>query len=637
MSRETERFWRGQAGDIYLGEKEGGGSLFIKRSDLDAHAHFLGPTRTGKTRALQLLAEQLIEANDCSVVILDPHDGPPPYGGLFHALKSYCYDRDHAQRLITIDPSSYHDHHMVTGFNPLARGRSPIVRAGLGVEHLRAVVGHGDQSFATQPMLARWGFNTFLGLIACGLAMADAWHVLNLSDPTFRRGFAEILASEFPDVASDWRWLVEQEGRGRGRDIIDDKLGSTTSRLRFYTTTEVLRAMLSTRSHVLDAQEVLREKKIVLANLNPQGLMLREDQRMLGIQLLHTLCRAAMERTDDAKAPCYLIVDEFSEFVTPEVLEILDGRSKFGLHLILAHQHLSQLQNLAAQDWRYYHAVLTNARLRVVFGGLASTDAATITEHLYGPHLDPQRVKQEIYRTIQTSHLEWMAIRSHTTMSASSTGRSDASSHGSTNNQSEGIAGPPGLFGGMGATPSSFSQGYGSALSHASMSGQSQSDSEGAGDTESLVPVIRPSDPMQELSSREFMKLEEQLFEHAAKLRLQPNQHAILQVRGDYPIPFRVGDVPDPSATQDDVKGPDSEILRGAPWAVDLDTVAEEAHERQQAFRQLVGEREDAALPSDRFSAEEYARIPAAASAAPRAKKAVPAKQRPARKRTTGH
>lgn len=610
MKDLLDHYLRSTGGDLYLGEKEGGGALYIKRKDLETHAHFLGPTGTGKTRALQLLAQQLIDAEDCSVVVLDPHDGPPPFGGLFHALKSYCYEKGHDRRLITVDPGTYFDHGLVTGFNPLHRGRSPIVRAGLAVEHLRAVVGHGDQGFASQPMLARWGFNTFLGLIACELAMVDARSVLNLEDATYRHGFAELLAQEFPDVASDWRWLIEREKRGYGRDIVDDKLGSTTSRLRFYTNTEALSAMLSTRARALDAGAAIRNRQIVLANLSPRGFILREDQRMLGIQLLHTFLRAAMDRTDDERVPCYMIVDEFSEFVTPEVLEILDGGRKFGIHLVLAHQHLTQLQNLAAQDWRYYHSVLGNARLRVVFGGLTATDGATIAEHMYGAHLDPYKVKQEIYHTIQTSHLEWMKIRSYTTSSGGSSGQSRSSSSGTTDmrNEATSQAIPPGIFGGLNPTAQTFCQGYGSALSASTAQGDFDSQSWGESSSEATVPVSVPDEPRLELGSREFARLEEQLYEHAAKLRLQPNQHAIVQVGTDYPVAFRVGDVPTPSRSIVELRGPDGEVLRTALWAVDLATVHEEAHERDRAFRELVGERRHALPPADRVSPEDFGR-----------------------------
>ena len=582
-----ERFRHLRAGDVYLGEKDCGGECYIPRKSFETHAHLLGPTGTGKTRLLQLIAQQFIDAGDCAVVVIDPHDGKQPHGGLYHALKSHCLRHDHASRLITIDPEDCSTHQMVAGFNPLSRGRSPIVRAGLGVEHLRAVVGQGDQSFASAPMLARWCFNTFLGLIETDLAMVDASRVLNLDDATYREGFGELLREKYPDVASDWRWLVEQDNRGRARDLIDAKLGSTTNRIRGYTTNEVLRHMLGTRERVIDVNAVMRDRLVVLANLNPRGLLLREDQRMLGIQLMHSFCRAAMDRTDLDPPPCFLIVDEFSEFVTPEVLEILDGRRKFGLHLILAHQFMSQLQNVAAQDWRYYHSVLTNARLRIVFGGLGETDATTIAGHMYGAHLDPFKVKQEIYHTVQTSHQEWVTLISRVSSAGGGTAHSSSSSQGHQGSTSSirGETSTSDPFSGLATVARTFADGYGAALSAATSEGTSESANWSESTAVSRVPITVPDDPRQELGTREFMSLEEQLYSHASKMRLQPNQHAILQVQNDYPVAFRVADVPDPRYTMNEIIGPDSDRLRVAPWAIAVPAAIEEAAERDKAFR----------------------------------------------------
>ncbi len=592
MNRTQKRLLRTLGGEIYLGVKEGGGDHFIPRSALDTHAHFIGPTKSGKTRALQLVAQQLIDAGDCSVVVIDPHDGRAPTGGLYHALKSHCYRNDHADRLVTIDPLDYREHRFVAGFNPLARGADPSVQAGLGVELLRSVLSGGDpaQSFASAPMLSRWAFNTFLGLIENDLPMADVGHVLRLDDPSYRRGFAELLASDYPDVASDWRWLASFGDSDRARQVIDDKLGSTTNRLRAYTETRALRYMLSTRRRTVDLTSVMDRGQIVLANLNPRGLMLELDQRMLGTQLVHAVCRAAMDRNDPDGRPCYLVVDEFQKFLTPEVLEILDGTRKFGLHLILAHQYLAQLQNAAAQDWRYYHSVLTNARLRVVFGGAGVSDAEALASHMYGAHLDPMRVKQEIYRTVQLAHQEWVEILGETEASSRGRGRGRTSSEGRSDGTGRGLSRTErdDPFEGLPSVANTFSDAYLAVLARATSEGSFDSESEGRSRSRSVVPVTVPGDPFQELSSREFMGLEEQLYVHTARMRRLPAQEAVFQIHQDYPVRFRVADVPDPDYEMAEVVPLDRERLKSASWAVAVDDADEEARERDASFRRAL-------------------------------------------------
>src|SRR5262249_47572151 len=92
----------------------------------------------------------------------------------------------------------------------------------------------------------------------------------------------------------------------------------------------------------------------------------------------------------------YLFVDEFSNFVTKDMCEILDAGRKFGLHLILAHQHLHQLKQ---NDAEVYYSVMTNARTKAVFGGLSEEDLSILGPELFNREIDPNQIKDEIWQT----------------------------------------------------------------------------------------------------------------------------------------------------------------------------------------------------------------------------------------------
>ncbi len=616
-----------RCGEIHLGTKDGGGAYALDRSQLDTHAQVIGPTGGGKTRLLQAIAESLIEAEDSSVIVLDPHDGPRPHGGLYHAVKSYCYENGHEDRLVTIDPAHVFDFGRTAGFNPLLHGRSPRLQAGFAVEHLRAVIGDST-AFAAAPMLARWAFNVHLGLSTSGLAMADALAVLDLDDGLYRRIFGEILSEKYRDVASDWRWLAKHEDV---RTILDDKLGSTTNRLRGYVASDALRPMLSTRRHTLDIDAVIRNRMVMLVNLATRDVLDEVQQRMLGMQLVHAICQAAKNRKDADRTPCYLIVDEFSKFLSPIVLEILDGTRKFGLHLILAHQCMSQLQDAALQDWRYYHAVMTNARLKIVFGGLPETDADTFARHFWGPRLDPFRIKQELYRKVQYSYVKWIELLTKTQGFGVSNAVSDGEgaahleargwqrgkSHGegSAGATAQGFMNGDSIgynFDGLDDFAPTFSVGYSSALTGQSMAASSEIDIESfaesgttadvmstfrgrsralngtCGQSRARVPFVFPTPPEEELSSREFMALEEQLYQHAARLRLTPDRNVVIQPPNEDPVALRVRFVGDPEQTIDDVMVLDHELLAQASWAGEVSLIHEETRERDAAFRRLL-------------------------------------------------
>lgn len=582
MTRADEFYHRRKAGDIYLGEGEGAGA-YVKRRDLEHHAHLLAPTGYGKTRALQLIAQQLMDAGDCSVVVIDPHDGPPPLGGLYHALKCYAHDRGHADRLITLDPLDVHELHMVAGVNPTVRGIEPSVRAALMVDQLRAVIGENPE-FAAKPMMMEWGFNLNLGLTIGELAFADARHVLKKEDPAYRHAFGELLEAEYEDVAAEWRWLNSQRGAA-GQQLLDNSLGSVGRRVRAYIRNKALRYMLSTRHRTVDPQTVLREKKIVLANLNLRGLLEQQDQRMLGMQLIHGLCRAVIDRGEETTAPCFLIVDEFSEFLCPEMLQILNGGRKFGLHLILAHQFLSQLQQVLLQDWRYYHAVLSACRVRLVFGGMPVTDNKTMAEEMFWRQMDPELVKNKIYHWAQLSYVKEVEIHSST----SNWAHADTAARHSDSAESYTVPREGGFLGGdptrEDASLITFNSAFGSAF--AAMN------TEGGSETTTRGPMVQPGEPFQQLANVEFWKIEEQLFNHAKKLALQEPQEAVLHVRGGDPMFFKVSDVENPKKTKAEMRDRDRQLLEGVEalpegqrWAGPVALIEEEARARDAAFRE---------------------------------------------------
>src|SRR2546425_10521997 len=104
--------WHRLAGDFYFGEKlsPGRGGLFYPTKLWRTGMQIIGPPDSGKTRLLAVLAKQFLDARDpdgrpaFSVLVLDPHDGPPPRGGLYHSLKCHLYRSGDSTRLRTIDP-----------------------------------------------------------------------------------------------------------------------------------------------------------------------------------------------------------------------------------------------------------------------------------------------------------------------------------------------------------------------------------------------------------------------------------------------------------------------------------------------------------------------------------------------------
>lgn len=81
--------------------------------------------------------------------------------------------------------------------------------------------------------------------------------------------------------------------------------------------------------------------------------------------MLGRLQLAAESRQDiwpeEARRPFYLYVDEFQNYATSSFEELLAESRGLGLSLVMANQHLAQL------DPGLQHAILSNARIRVAF------------------------------------------------------------------------------------------------------------------------------------------------------------------------------------------------------------------------------------------------------------------------------
>ena len=99
------------------------------------------------------------------------------------------------------------------------------------------------------------------------------------------------------------------------------------------------------------------EGYVVLVNLapsgkssdsNPASKLSGRDAELIGSLVVNDLFQKAQQRPEGSR-PFYLYIDECARYVNGNIARILDESRKRGLHLVLAHQHLSQL-----------HCILTN-------------------------------------------------------------------------------------------------------------------------------------------------------------------------------------------------------------------------------------------------------------------------------------
>jgi hypothetical protein len=496
--------------------------VHITPRQLSTHMHVLGSTGLGKSYFLEGIIKSLIMQGH-GVCVIDPH------GDLYHRVLDFCTHLDQVQperklskRVIPFDVG---ESKQIIGFNPARRNARVMTYQVLALmESIRKV--WGQDSFQATPRLARWLFNAAYAVIDANLTMVQTQYLVDPKPSPYREAIIQHIKS--PRIRAEWEWFSSVRDRER-----NEFTESSFNRLQPFVIHEVVRQILGRQDRTLDFSEVLSGQKIVLVNLAKQNTIPEDYQHLLGTLLVNEILTAAFARPREKRDPFFLVIDEFSHFVTKDMCEILDGGRKFGLHLILAHQHLNQLK---VKDSEVYYSTLGNARTKAVFGGLIDEDLDVVAKELFVGELKPDEIKDEIWQT------KFRPVETTRIVESNSWSESSGESHGSSEGYGQishsslttGQVYIPGsslwAAGGIQSTTENTSHGTSDASSYSTSSNYQSTQTEGGSETE--VPWYEFHE-FQEMSSRTFRALEEQLYIKEAQLKRQPNQHAALLIPGE--------------------------------------------------------------------------------------------------------
>lgn len=301
----------------------------IKLDDRRRHMYVIGKTGMGKTTLMENMVLHDMYAGH-GVGIVDPHG-------------------DFAEKILDyIPPSRIND---VVYFNP-ADVEFPIGFNILEVksEEQKHLVASGLMAIFKKIWPDVWSArmeyilnNTLLALLnypnstllGINRLLADKKYrrkvVRQLKDPVVK-AFWETEFANYPD-----RYMTEAVAP------IQNKIGQFLS-------ASVIRNMVAQVKSTIDIREIMDNKKILVMNL-AKGRIGEDNSRLLGGMLVTEIQLAAMERVDTPeqnRQDFFLYVDEFQNFATPSFANILSEARKYRLSLILAHQYITQLDEVVA-------------------------------------------------------------------------------------------------------------------------------------------------------------------------------------------------------------------------------------------------------------------------------------------------
>lgn len=495
---------------IFLGRNTSSGhAVHLPIDALKTHMHVLGATGVGKSFFLEGIIKSLILDGE-GVCLIDPH------GDLYHRVLDFCAYLNTERPDLALDrrviPFDVAEREHVLGFNPIQRNaRVKVYQVVALMEAIRKCWGQG--SFQETPRLARWLYNTIYAVIDSRMTFLQTLHMVTPQANPYRNQITKRITS--PNIRAEWESLARKSEEKR-----EDRVESCLNRIRPFVEHEVIRRIIGQHENTINFHDVLGSGKIVLVNLARQGVISDDDRHLLGTLLVNELLTAAFARKAGERKPYYLFIDEFEHFVTKDICEILDGGRKFGLHLTLAHQHLGQLRE---KDPEVYFSAMTNARTKVVFGGMMDEDLEVMTKEMFVGELNPDEIKNEIWQTkfrpVETTRV----IVSESESSGGSSSYSEVS-HVSFGQSASYIQGStPWMAGAQDSMTLSDSASSGS--------GESTGESWSASRSSTEVPFYEMHE-FRELSSLTFLSLEEQLYKKKAQMKRQETQYAAILIPG---------------------------------------------------------------------------------------------------------
>jgi len=299
----------------------------IKQHDRGKHMYIIGKTGMGKTTLLENIAIQDIK-NGNGLGIVDPH-GEFAEKMIDHVPPSRIND------VIYFDPS---DLEFPIAFNV-------IEKVNLEYRHLVAsgIMGVFKKIWPDvwSPRMEYILSNSVLALLEYpGSTLLGINRML--ADKDYRNKVVERITDS--SVKSFWiNEFAKYPDRFREEAVapIQNKVGQFIS-------VPLIRNIVGQSTSSIDMRKVMDEGKILIMNLS-KGKIGEDASRLIGALLITKLQLAAMSRVDvpeEDRRDFYLYVDEFQNFATESFVNILSEARKYHLSLILAHQYITQMEEV---------------------------------------------------------------------------------------------------------------------------------------------------------------------------------------------------------------------------------------------------------------------------------------------------
>lgn len=324
----------------------------IRLADRLMHLYIIGQTGTGKSTLLANLARQDAKAG-IGFCLVDPH------GDLAEGITD-SLGTPHTYWNVADPESPY-------GYNPLTRvsaDHRPLVTSGF-IEALKKQ--WEDAWGARMEHLLRYAVLALLEQPS-----ADIRDIVRLFvEKDFRRSVVARVSD--PQVLVFWT----KEYPNMNYQNAVDGVAPIANKLGAFLANPTLRKAICDPEEPLRFRRIMDEGQCLIVNL-AKGRLGSDNANVLGGLIVSSILNAAFTRhslPERDRRPFFLYIDEFHSFSTSVFAGMLAEARKYGLGLVLAHQHIVQA------DRDVFEAVMGNAGSLIAFR-VGAQDAPTFHRQL---------------------------------------------------------------------------------------------------------------------------------------------------------------------------------------------------------------------------------------------------------------
>ncbi len=299
----------------------------IRRSDRRRHLYVVGKSGSGKSKMLELLIKEDLEAGK-GVGVLDPH------GDLVDNCLKFV-PKDRIGDVVYFDPA---DVEFPIAFNPMETV----------AEEYKMQMTVGFIQIFKLLFGSNWTDRLEHVLRYTVLALLDSPNttVLSILKMLTDKNYRQNIVSRIQDNVVKNFWVSEFAGWSEKFDA--EAITPLLNKVGQFVATNMIRNIIGQPRSKFDLRQIMDEERIVFMKVS-KGILGEENSSLLGAMIITKLYQAALSRAnmpEEERKDFYFYVDEFQNFATGAFAEILSEARKYCLNLTIAHQYMGQVSDV---------------------------------------------------------------------------------------------------------------------------------------------------------------------------------------------------------------------------------------------------------------------------------------------------